>query len=348
MLVRVEAAGVNRFDVNQRKGGASSFPLVLGNPGDAAGTRADTGERVVAASARGSYAELTVAAAENVFPLPDGVEPAVAAALPTPYRVAWWGVVGRGELGSGGTLLVQGGSSSTGQAAIDIGRSVGATVYATGSPDSHERIRELGAEPLAYDDASLEQLEADVVWEPLGARTFERSVAALGRGGRLVTPGAVGDPRCRSASGRSSASGPGSRARRTGRAAGGGRAPARPGGEGRPAPVGRAGAAARRSGRGPPPDRGRRGHRPRRPEALGAATLGAPRARSSGDRALPCGGRGRKFESCRAHRRGHAVFAGRWRGIGAVAVVRHSCPERPRRLTRVPPRTPGFSSTASA
>jgi NADPH:quinone reductase-like Zn-dependent oxidoreductase len=194
VLIRVEAAGVNRFDVNQRGGGASSFPLVLGSPGDTAGTRADTGERVLAASARGSYAELTVAAAENVFPLPHGVEPAVAASLPTPYRVAWWGVVDRGELGSGGTLLVQGGSSSTGQAAIDIGRAVGATVYATGSPDSHERIRALGAEPLAYDDERLEQLEANVVWEPLGARTFARSVGALGRGGRLVSPGAVGDP----------------------------------------------------------------------------------------------------------------------------------------------------------
>jgi NADPH:quinone reductase-like Zn-dependent oxidoreductase len=194
VLVRVEAAGVNRFDVNQRLGGASSFPLILGSPGDAAGTRADTDERVLAASARGSYAELTVAAAENVFPLPDGVEPAVAASLPTPYRVAWWGVVDRGELGSGGTLLVQGGSSATGQAAIDIGRAVGATVYATGSPDSHGRIRELGAEPLGYDDERLEELEADVVWEPLGARTFARSVGALGRGGRLVTPGAVGDP----------------------------------------------------------------------------------------------------------------------------------------------------------
>lgn len=194
VLVRVDAAGVNRFDVNQRKGGASSFPLVPGNPGDAAGTRVDTGERILAASARGTYAELTVARAENVFPLPDGVQPAVAATVPTPYRVAWWGVVDRGELGSGGTLLVQGGSSSTGQAAIDIGRAVGATVYATASPDSHERIRELGAEPLGYDDESLEQLEADVVWEPLGARTFARSVGALGRGGRLVTPGAVGDP----------------------------------------------------------------------------------------------------------------------------------------------------------
>jgi NADPH:quinone reductase-like Zn-dependent oxidoreductase len=194
VLVRVEAAGVNRFDINQRKGGASSFPLVLGNPGDAAGTRADTGERVVVAGAKGSYAELTVAEESNVYPLPDGIDASVAASVPTPYRTAWWGVVGRGELAQGQTLLVQGGASSTGQAAIDIGRSLGATVYATASEAKHDRMRELGAEPLAYDDPRVAELGADVVWEPLGARTFERSVAALGRDGRLITPGAVGDP----------------------------------------------------------------------------------------------------------------------------------------------------------
>jgi NADPH:quinone reductase-like Zn-dependent oxidoreductase len=194
VLVRVEAAGVNRFDLNQRGGGASSFPLVLGNPGDAAGTRVDTGERVVAAGAKGAYAELTVADESAVYPLPEGVDAAVAAALPTPYRTAWWGVVGRGELGAGQTLLVQGGASSTGQAAIDIGRSLGASVYATASEPKHRRLRDLGAEPLAYDDPRLAELGAHVVWEPLGARTFERSVSALGRDGRLVTPGAVGEP----------------------------------------------------------------------------------------------------------------------------------------------------------
>jgi NADPH:quinone reductase-like Zn-dependent oxidoreductase len=194
VLVRVEAAAVNRFDVNQRSGGASSFPLVLGSPGDAAGTRVDTGKRVLVVGGKGTYAELTVAAEGNVFALPDAVETATAAAVPTPYRTAWWGVVGRGELASGQTLLVQGGSSATGQAAIDIGRRLGAIVFATASPAKHDRLRELGAEPLAYDDPRLADLGADVVWEPLGARTFERSVAALGRDGRVVTPGAVGDP----------------------------------------------------------------------------------------------------------------------------------------------------------
>jgi NADPH2:quinone reductase len=194
VLIRVEATGVTRFDANQRGGGASSFPLVLGNPGDAAGTRADTGERVLAAGAKGSYAELTVAAAERLYPLPDELSAPVAATIPTQYRTAWWGVVGRGELAGGQILFVQGGSSGTGQAAIDIGRWLGATVYATASPGKQDRVRELGAEALDYDDPRIDELEADVVWEPLGARTFERSLAALGRGGRLITPGAVGDP----------------------------------------------------------------------------------------------------------------------------------------------------------
>jgi NADPH:quinone reductase-like Zn-dependent oxidoreductase len=194
VLVRVEAAGVNRFELNQRAGGASKFPLVLSSVGDAAGTRVDTGERVVVTAAKGSYAELTTARARNVFALPEGVDFVVAAAFPVPYKTAWWAVVGRAELAGGETLLVQGGGSSTGQAAIDIGRSLGATVYATASERKHGRLKELGAEPLGYDDPRVAELGADVVFDPLGARTFGRSVEALGRGGRLVTPGALGDP----------------------------------------------------------------------------------------------------------------------------------------------------------
>jgi NADPH:quinone reductase-like Zn-dependent oxidoreductase len=193
VLVRVEAAGVNRFDVNQRAGGASKLPLVVSSLGDAAGTRADTGERVAVTAAKGSYAELTTARAENVFPLAESVGAARAAAFPVPYKTAWWAIVGRAELTSGETLLVQG-ASSTGQAAIDIGRSLGATVYATASERKHGRLKELGAEPLGYDDPRVVELEADVVFDPLGARTFGRSVEALARDGRLVTPGAVGDP----------------------------------------------------------------------------------------------------------------------------------------------------------
>lgn len=194
VLVRVEAAGVNRFDLNQRAGGATKLPLVLSTFGDVAGRREDTGELVVATSVRGTYAEFAVAKEENVASLPSGVGAAVAASLPTPYRAAWWGVVGLAELKEGETLLVQGGGSSTGQAAIDIGRSLGATVYATASAGKQDRLQELAAEALDYDDPKLAELQADVVFEPLGARTFERSLEAAGPDGRIVTPGAVDDP----------------------------------------------------------------------------------------------------------------------------------------------------------
>jgi NADPH:quinone reductase len=194
VLIRVEGAGVTRFDVNQRAGGASTFPLVMSSFGDAAGLRVDTDERVVATSTPGTYSELVAAREENIFPLPSGVEPAVAASLPTPYRVAWWGLVAVGELEQGETLLVQGGASSTGQAAIDIGKSLGAHVYATASEQRHGRLEELGAEALAYGDPKLTELDANVVFDPLGARTFERSLEAAAREGRIVTPGAVGDP----------------------------------------------------------------------------------------------------------------------------------------------------------
>jgi NADPH:quinone reductase-like Zn-dependent oxidoreductase len=192
VLVRVEAAGVNHYDLNQRAGGAKELPRILG--GDAGGTLAD-GTRVLVTGARGAYAEQTVARAEHVFPIPDSVGVEAAAAIGVPYRTAWWALVDVARLPEGGTLLVQAGSSATGQACIDIGHALGATVYATASARKLDRVAALGATALAYDDERVAGLGADVVYDAVGAATFEHSVAALGRGGRLVTPGAAGDPR---------------------------------------------------------------------------------------------------------------------------------------------------------
>ncbi|MFN2629789.1 MAG: hypothetical protein ABR569_14335 [Gaiellaceae bacterium] len=127
-------------------------------------------------------------------------------ALGVPYRTAWWSIVDLGGLGEGDTLLVQAGSSATGQARVDIGRALGATVFATASETKPERLRELRAEPLAYDDPHLDELQADVVFDPVGADTFARSVAAVGKGGRVVTPGRSVAPASRSTSGCSSRS----------------------------------------------------------------------------------------------------------------------------------------------
>jgi NADPH:quinone reductase-like Zn-dependent oxidoreductase len=191
VVVRVEAAGVNHYDLNQRAGGARTLPYV---PGSDAGGHLESGERVLVSGGKGCYAELALAREENVWPLPGGLSAETAAALGVPYRTAWWAVVDLAELTRGDRLLVQAGSSGTGQAAIQIGLALGAEVYATASASKHERVRELGAEPLAYDDERLAGLEADVVFDPVGGDGFGRSVDALARGGRVVTPGAVASP----------------------------------------------------------------------------------------------------------------------------------------------------------
>ena len=194
VLVRVEAAAVNYFDLTQRRDPAATGSSPPFTPGvDAAGTRVDTGERVLVTGAPGAYAELLTAPAENVRPIPDSLDTARAAALGVVYKTAW-ASLSEGGLERGDTLLVQAGSSGTGQAAIDIGRHLGATVYATASESKHDRLRALGAEPLAYDDERIAQLGATVVFDPVGGAVFERSLAALAPGGRLVTPGAVESP----------------------------------------------------------------------------------------------------------------------------------------------------------
>lgn len=195
VLVRLEAAGVNHYDLNQRARGATP-PAILGVDGVGfAGEEQEdrSPQRVLVTNARGTYAELTVVRQENVFALPDSVPTPVAAALGVPYRTAWWSLR-LAELEDGQRVLVQAASSATGQATVDIARSRGCTVYATASRGKLDRIAALGAEPLAYDDPRLSELEVDVAFDPVGRESFDRSLAALGRDGRLVTPGAVGDP----------------------------------------------------------------------------------------------------------------------------------------------------------
>lgn len=143
---------------------------------------------------RGTYAELLAAPAERLRPIPDSLSASAAAALGVAYKTAW-AALAAADLTGGETLLVQAGSSGTGQATIDIGRYLGATVfYATASAGKFDRQRALGAEPLAYDDERLERLGAQVVFDPVGGAILQRSLAALAPGGRFVTPGALDDP----------------------------------------------------------------------------------------------------------------------------------------------------------
>ena len=177
VLVRVEAVGINHIDLVNRAGAAGSYPTILGY--DAAGRREDTGERVLVTGTPGTYAELVGAKQENVFAIPDSLDVAAAAALGVPHTVAWWSLVDMGGLKEGDTLLVQGASTATGQASVDIGRSLGAKVYATSRPEKLDQVRALGAEPLAYGDPKVRELEANVVFDPGSARRKEGAAETM-------------------------------------------------------------------------------------------------------------------------------------------------------------------------
>ncbi|HYY32583.1 MAG TPA: zinc-binding dehydrogenase [Gaiellaceae bacterium] len=194
VLVKVEVAGVNHFDINQRMAPEATGTNPPFTPGlDAAGTRVDTGERVLVTGAPGAYAEIVAASAETVRPLPDSVDFERAAGLGVAYKTAW-ASLSDAALESGERLLVQAGSSGTGQAAIDIGRYLGAEVYATAGSSKLDRIRELGAEPLTYDDERIPDLGAAVVFDPVLGDLLEASLSALAPTGRLVTCGALDSP----------------------------------------------------------------------------------------------------------------------------------------------------------
>jgi NADPH:quinone reductase-like Zn-dependent oxidoreductase len=79
-------------------------------------------------------------------------------------------------------------------AAVNHCRHLGADVYATASSSKHDRLRELGAEPLAYDDERLPELHAEAVLDPVLGEGLEQSLAAFAPGGRLVTWGALDSP----------------------------------------------------------------------------------------------------------------------------------------------------------
>ena len=148
----------------------------------------------------GGYAEFLSVPLENLLPIPEHVDFVSAAAFPLTFLTAWHMLLTRGALARGETVLVLAAGSGVGQAAIQIARLHGARVFATAGPAKLERARQLGAEEVfdhyAEDFAKriralTEGHGADVVIEHVGAATWERSVRALARGGRLVTCGAT-------------------------------------------------------------------------------------------------------------------------------------------------------------
>jgi NADPH:quinone reductase-like Zn-dependent oxidoreductase len=156
------------------------------------------------AKAAGGYAQLAVARALDVHPIPDGMGFDEAAAFPLVFLTAWHMLIGRAGLRPGETVLVHAAGSGIGHAAVQIARLTGARVLATvGSDAKVERARALGAEAVIQHrreplEERVRQLTdgagVDVVFEHVGPETFEASVRALAKGGRLVTCGATTGP----------------------------------------------------------------------------------------------------------------------------------------------------------
>ena len=152
-------------------------------------------------SRHGGAAELIAVPIRNLLRKPPAFSFPEAAALPLDMLTAWHMLVARAQLRPGETVLVHAGGSGVGSAAIQIAGLWGATVFATaGSAAKAARAKELGAhETILYRDvdflAEVRRLTGkrgvDVVFEHVGADTFDRSVRSLARGGRLVTCGAT-------------------------------------------------------------------------------------------------------------------------------------------------------------
>jgi putative PIG3 family NAD(P)H quinone oxidoreductase len=206
ILVRVQAAGVNRPDVMQRQGNYPVPKGVTDIPGlEIAGTVASlgqgvegwaVGDAVCALVAGGGYAEYCVAPAPQCLPVPKGLSMVEAAALPETFFTVWDNVFTRGRLKAGETLLVHGGSSGIGTTAIQLARALGARVFATaGSAEKCAACERLGAEhAINYRDEDFVAVvkEAtggkgvDVVLDMVGGDYVTRNLNALGQGGRLV------------------------------------------------------------------------------------------------------------------------------------------------------------------
>jgi NADPH:quinone reductase-like Zn-dependent oxidoreductase len=147
----------------------------------------------------GGYAEYTVVPARNVIPLPDGLDPLSAAAVAIVGSTAWHMLVTRARLRQAEDVLVVAAGSGIGAMAVQIAKLSGARVIATaGRPEKLEKARELGADH-AVDHSRpdwsrevrriTERRGVDVVFEHVGAATWEQSLACLTRNGRLVTCG---------------------------------------------------------------------------------------------------------------------------------------------------------------
>jgi len=206
VLIRVAAAGINRADLLQAQGRyppPAGAPAILGLEvaGEivACGAGVDdvhTGDTVCALLCGGGYAEYCAASVRSLLPVPRGVDTVDAAALPEVHFTVWTNLMDSARLAPGESVLVHGGTSGIGSAAIQLCAALGHKVFATaGSAEKCAACERLGA-ARAIDYRREDFVAAigeatggkgvDVILDMVGGDYIERNLRALARLGRLV------------------------------------------------------------------------------------------------------------------------------------------------------------------
>lgn len=206
-LIHVQAAGVNRPDILQRRGLYPPPAGITDIPGlEVSGTivalgkntrNIKTGAKVCALVAGGGYAEYCIAPVAQCLPIPKGLNWTEAAALPETFFTVWRNIFVIGRLKKGESILIHGGASGIGTTAIQMARNLGAKVFVTtGSEKKNSACKKLGAHvAINYkqQDFVAEIMKAtkdagvDIILDMVGGDYIPRNLKALKPGGRHVS-----------------------------------------------------------------------------------------------------------------------------------------------------------------
>lgn len=206
ILIKVEAAGINRPDILQRLGG---YPPPVGSPetmglevaGEVvvAAGRWKVGDRVCALLGGGGYAEYALCDARHALPIPAGLSMVEAAALPETVFTVFANVFEHGGLKSAETFMVHGATSGIGTTAIQMAKAAGAKVIATarGAAKAAEALKvgaDVAVDTTTQDFAEIAKAEGgvDVILEMVGGDYFLKDLDSLKTGGRIAFIASLG------------------------------------------------------------------------------------------------------------------------------------------------------------
>ena len=210
VLIKVEAAALNFFDILLCQGKYQEKPPLPFTPGaeisgtigaTAEGSRFKPGQRVMATPSlpNGGLSEYVLVDENNVYAIPESMDWEDACAMFITYQTTYYALYHRANLKEGEVLLVHAGAGGVGSAAIQLGKAVGAKVIATaGGSEKVDVCRKLGADVVidyrSEDFVDIVKKEtdgkgADVIYDPVGGDTFDRSRKCIAFDGRILVIG---------------------------------------------------------------------------------------------------------------------------------------------------------------